>query len=77
MSGNVVGVVSSKINELAIAKATGSLPQNINFAIKSSTLQTFLDTHGIDYEFENSDTKLETADIAGKAQDYIVRVTCF
>jgi S1-C subfamily serine protease len=49
LSGNVVGVVSAKLNELAIAQATGSLPQNINFAIKSNTLQIFLDTHGVDY----------------------------
>ena len=77
MSGNVVGVVSSKLNELAVAKATGSLPQNINFAIKSLTLQIFLDTHGIDYKLENSDTKLETADIAEEAQEYTVRVTCY
>ncbi len=77
MSGNVVGVVSSKLNELVVAKATGSLPQNINFAIKSLTLQIFLDTHGINYELENSNTKLEAVDIAEKAQGYTVRVKCY
>ena len=77
MSGNVVGVVSAKINELAVAKATGSLPQNINFAIKSLTLQQFLDTHEVDYKTKNSETKLETADIAEEAKKYTVQVNCY
>jgi S1-C subfamily serine protease len=33
-SGNVVGVVAAKLNAIKFAKATGDLPQNINFAIK-------------------------------------------
>jgi hypothetical protein len=77
MSGNVVGVVSAKINEIAFAKVTGSLPQNINFAIKSLTLQIFLNTHGVDYISQNSDSKLETSDIVEEAQSYTVRVTCY
>jgi S1-C subfamily serine protease len=77
MSGNVVGVVSSKINELAVARASGSLPQNVNFAIKSITLQVFLDSHSIDYDLKISDAKLETADIAEGADEYTVHVTCF
>jgi len=77
MSGNVVGIVSSKINELGVEKATGVLLQNINFAIKSQTLQIFLDAHQIDYKMKNADTKLETADIAEAAQEYTIRVTCY
>jgi len=77
MSGNVVGVVSAKINELAVAKETGSLLQNINFAIKSQTLQIFLDAHQIDYMMKNADNRLETADIAEAAQEYTIRVTCY
>jgi len=77
MSGNVVGVVSAKINEMAVVKETGTLLQNINLAIKSQTLQASLDTHQIDYKMKNSDTKLETADIAEAAQEYTIRVTCY
>lgn len=77
MNGNVVGVVSAKLNELSVVLVTGSLPQNVNFAIKSQTLQVFLDTHGINYKLENSDTLLETVAIVEESQDYTVRVTCF
>ena len=77
MSGNVVGIVSSKIDELGVEKATGLLLQNINFAIKTQTLQIFLDAHQIEYKMKNADTKLETADIAEAAQEYTIRVTCY
>ncbi len=33
-SGNVVGMISSKLNEIMVAKAIGSISQNVNFAIK-------------------------------------------
>jgi hypothetical protein len=41
-SGMVVGVVVAKLNELAMLKDTGTLPQNVNFAIKSSELSSLL-----------------------------------
>jgi S1-C subfamily serine protease len=41
-SGVVVGVVVAKLNELAMLKDTGTLPQNVNFAIKSSELAALL-----------------------------------
>jgi S1-C subfamily serine protease len=33
--GFVIGMVSHKLNEIATIKASGSIPQNVNFAIKS------------------------------------------
>jgi hypothetical protein len=40
----VVGVVVSTINALAVTKATGSIPQNINFAVKSNYLIELLNS---------------------------------
>ena len=41
--GNVIGVVNKTINPAAVAQATGgSLPQNINFAIKAQPVLDFL-----------------------------------
>ena len=45
-SGNVVGVVSAKLDALRMVKATGDIPQNINFAIKTGALRDFLDNSG-------------------------------
>ena len=75
-SGNVVGIVSSKLNEIAVAQATGTLSQNVNFAIKSSFVQIFLDTNRIKYENSLSKRKLEIADIVEQAIRYTVKVQC-
>ncbi len=46
--GMVVGVVRSKLDAIKMSKATSDLPQNVNFATKSSVLIKFLaDTPGI------------------------------
>jgi S1-C subfamily serine protease len=42
-SGNVVGMVTAKLDALKVVKATGDIPQNINFAIKTGALRDFLD----------------------------------
>ena len=42
--GNVVGVVSAKLDELAVLEASGSLPENVNYAVKSSFLLKFLES---------------------------------
>jgi len=40
--GNVVGVASAKLNAGAALSATGTLPENVNYAVKSSFLLGFL-----------------------------------
>jgi S1-C subfamily serine protease len=35
-AGNVIGIVVSKLDALKIAKQTGDVPQNVNYALKSS-----------------------------------------
>jgi S1-C subfamily serine protease len=76
LSGNVVGVVSARINELAVVQATGSLPQNINFAIKSAVIRAFLEAHQITYEMAPSSAKLEPADVAETAMKSTLLLEC-
>jgi len=42
--GNVVGVVSAKLNAWAALSTSGSLPENVNYAVKSSFLLGFLES---------------------------------
>ena len=42
--GNVVGVVSAKLSAAAALAASGSLPENVNYAVKSSLLLSFLES---------------------------------
>ena len=40
--GAVIGVVVSRVDDLAILENTGTLPQNMNFAVRNQTLTDFL-----------------------------------
>ncbi|MBA3543805.1 MAG: trypsin-like peptidase domain-containing protein [Chthoniobacterales bacterium] len=42
--GNVVGVVSAKLSAKAALSAGGALPENVNYAVKSSFLLGFLES---------------------------------
>jgi S1-C subfamily serine protease len=75
-SGNVVGVVAAKINAIKFAKATGDIPENINFAIKTGAVRDFLDNSVISYQTAEPKTELKTADIARNARAYTVLISC-
>lgn len=49
-SGNVIGIVVAKLNAIAVARSTGDLPQNANFAISAAIVRAFLDANDITYE---------------------------
>ena len=76
-SGNVVGVVASKLNAIAAAELTGDLPQNVNFAIKVALVRSFLDIHAVDYQRLPSETKLEPEKLAERARQFTVAVHCW
>src|ERR1035438_5173100 len=42
--GNGVGIVAAKLDASAALAATGSLPENVNYAVKSSLLLSFLES---------------------------------
>ena len=42
--GNAVGVVSAKLNAAAALSRSGALPENVNYAVKSSFLLSFLES---------------------------------
>ena len=76
LSGNVVGTVVSTLDAIAIAEATGSVPQNVNFAIKSSVVRNFLDANGVDYETRLSNSTLDAADVSELAAKSVILLEC-
>ncbi len=42
--GNVIGIVSAKLDASAALAASGALPENVNYAVKSSLLLSFLES---------------------------------
>jgi S1-C subfamily serine protease len=75
-SGNVIGIVVSKLNALKFAQSTGDLPQNVNFAIKGDVLQAFLESNKIEYETSAVNAKLENTEIASRGAAITVLVRC-
>jgi hypothetical protein len=62
---------------LKFVELTGDIPQNINFAVKASVAQTFLDTHSVEYLTSTSTTKLDAADIGEQAREFAVLIECW
>jgi S1-C subfamily serine protease len=76
MSGQVVGVVDSKLDPRGVIKMTGQLPENINFAIKTGALRDFLDNSVVSYQTAEPKGELKTTDIAGNARAYTMLISC-
>jgi S1-C subfamily serine protease len=76
-AGNAVGVVIGKLNAIRIARATGDIPQNVNFAISAGTARAFLDAQSVSYETAPSIEGFKPADVAAKARRFTVPVECW
>ena len=77
--GEVVGVVSMKLSDSKMAKATGQIGQTVNFAINGQTLRTFFDTHKVIYRSGAGFFTWEktTADLADEARKWTLVVECW
>jgi S1-C subfamily serine protease len=75
-SGNVVGAITARLDALAMLKHTGTLPENVNFAIKSSLARDFLDRNAVLYEQASSIKADSAADITHRARLFTVRIRC-
>ena len=42
LAGNVVGIITSKLNAQRVAQRIGDIPQNVNFAVKGEEVLGFL-----------------------------------
>lgn len=75
--GNVVGVVSMKLNAIRVAVKDGDLPQNVNFALKTTMLSSFLDVNRVSYEAnQKSGRSMQPADLADLAREMSVFIVC-
>ena len=66
-SGAVAGVVVAKLNGLRV-KRTGSIPENVNFAVNAKYARALLDRSGVPYQTATADETLSTPAIAESAQ---------
>ena len=76
-NGNVLGVVSSKLDALKVAENIGDIPQNVNFAIKESVLARFLDANGVSYRLSLPGVGLKTTEIVNRVRSAVYVVECW
>jgi S1-C subfamily serine protease len=75
--GRVVGIVQSKLNALSVARATGDLPQNVNFAVKAAPAMTLMRGAGMTPAAAGAQAgEKRIADIVETAKRFTVLVRC-
>ena len=74
--GQVTGVIFAKLDTLAIASATGDIPQNVNFAIKNNVIQHFLQSANVTVSYGLSSSKRHPADTGEDARKFTLFIDC-
>jgi len=72
-----MGVVVSKLDAIRLAKITGDMAQNVNFAIHANVLRTFLDANSVDYNSASTEKPLAPTAIEERARGFTVLVECW
>jgi len=75
-NGNIVGVVTAQLNKLKVAQATGSMPENVNFGIKASTVRQFLTSSGLPSKWSERSEGMSTKQLAKIAEKQTLMVMC-
>jgi S1-C subfamily serine protease len=76
-SGNVVGIVTGKLNAMNVAKITGDIPQNVNFAMNAAIAKSFLDSFDVGYESAGFSVQKTATEIGNEAKNFTVLLECF
>lgn len=78
--GDVIGIVFSKLSDAALAKASGFVGENINFAIRGQELRSFLDVNRVAYASSSNSwfsRKKDASDVADAARKWTFIVECW
>lgn len=73
--GELLGMVASSLNAPFVANQTGSLPQNVNFAVDSGLMRRYLKDKGVAFQEGLPRLKFERA--TQIAEGYTVQVLCY
>lgn len=76
MSGQVVGVASSGLSKMYMAKKTKYIPENVNFAVASPALTTFLKANKVPFENSLSLRSYKAKDLAKIGSPATIQLFC-
>lgn len=74
--GQLIGIVTSKLDAFAVQQRTGDLPQNISFGVRSEVAQAFVERHSATVRSADSGSKLESTEVARIGREITVLVAC-
>jgi S1-C subfamily serine protease len=72
MSGNVVGVVVSRLNSKAVKTET----QNVNYAIQAAVVRLFLESQGVKPPERASSADIRAGDLTEAAREFTFQIAC-
>ena len=75
-AGRLIGVIEGKLDALKVARITGVIPQNVNFAIRASTVANFLEANRVAYEVASNSATLPNTQVAERAEAASVQLEC-
>ncbi|SFU57770.1 tetratricopeptide repeat-containing serine protease family protein [Nitrosospira multiformis] len=77
--GNVIGMVSMKLDDGFAAKTTSQIPQTVNFAVNGQTVKAFLEVSRVPYKTGGGffSTKKSNVDIAEEARKWTAIIECW
>ncbi len=74
--GLLLGVVVQKLDALKVARITGDVPQNINFAIKAEVAHLFLAANGIQVHTAQRQRPLANTELSRAGKELTVLIRC-
>jgi serine protease Do len=74
--GQVVAIVVSKLDALALAIETGEIPQNVNFAIRAELVQALLAANSIGFTVSSDREIVNAENLADLLQESTAFVRC-
>jgi S1-C subfamily serine protease len=76
-NGSVLGMVVASLDSSIVSELGGAWPQNVNFAIRGSVIQAFLDANGVTYLTSEPSSQVTTTMLADNARRFVASVECF
>ncbi|MBE9553590.1 MAG: serine protease [Proteobacteria bacterium] len=75
--GTVVGVSVAMLDSHVVHEQTGTLPQNVNFAVKGSVLRMFLHAHGVKFNTVRAGPSADRRKMAKRATKALFAIQCW
>jgi TPR repeat protein/S1-C subfamily serine protease len=75
-NGEIIGIIVAVLKAETAFKITGSLPQNVNYALKSNYVQAIVDSVQ-DAKYPNKETGGDKGDIIGQTEKSVVMILAY